>query len=183
MRWTSSLPWSSGETYDPEGCGHLHLKAHVGRPETGLALLRVLTTVLELWYGTGPGPRCQELNCREGLLLWPLKRTRFIYLCDLKWPCTVGRDVNRLEAGVGFPSCWPPVAISKKTWGPSSRTRSSLPAMLLCAPLAGRLLPPGRGGKGQWSPAGLAPQKGWVCCPPQAAPAWEGPWGVCGCPW
>lgn len=43
----------------------------------------------------------------------PLKGLVFIYLCDLKWPCTVGRDVapdsaqspweHRLKAGVGFP--------------------------------------------------------------------------------
>lgn len=70
----------------------------------------------------------------------PVRGLVCIYLCDLKWPCTVGRDVartlhgrpgNRLKAGVGIPSCWHPTAtreeVSKKTWGPSSRTRSSLP--------------------------------------------------------
>lgn len=47
--------------------------------------------------------------------------------------------------------------------------------MLLCAPLAGRLLPPGRWAKSS------GPKRAWArersgCCLAQAVPAWNGHW-------
>lgn len=62
----------------------------------GPVILHVLTAVLRaLVWNRSPGHCCQELSCCcDGLLSFgPLKGPVSFYLCDLKWPCTVGWDV------------------------------------------------------------------------------------------
>lgn len=119
MRWTSSLRWSNGGTYDTAECCHLHFEDQAGCPRRedslGHVLLHVQTAVLRalVWNG-GPGYCCQEPSCCcDGLSSFgPLTGPVFISLCDLKWPCTVRWNVapdsvllpweHGPKAGVGF---------------------------------------------------------------------------------
>lgn len=106
-----------------------------------------------LGWSRGPGHQHQERSCccDGGLSSFgPLKGPAFLYLCDLKWPCTVRWDValdsallsweHGPRARVGFsphagiPRC-PREEVSNKTWGPPSRTMSSHPYRYSVLPL------------------------------------------------
>lgn len=183
MRWTSSLRWSNGGTYDTAECCHLHFEDQAGCPRRedslGHVLLHVQTAVLRalVWNG-GPGYCCQEPSCCcDGLSSFgPLTGPVFISLCDLKWPCTVRWNVapdsvllpweHGPKAGVGFsPHAGIPIPQGRRSLKrlgalPQEPCHHPTPHCYSASPAGRLLLLPPRKWAEPWSPKGLGTEKG-----------------------